>query len=137
MFSKHLLAFTSWIFPETHFSTSFKTISVYLACKQVELASVHYELCKIHSLHQDANSTDQQNNCQNVFMEIDFTGTWTYPVRLPIPSMQLLRPVFRYKADNCNYVLKLLSCSFVLSSRNRAQVDQMSGTDVARRSHPI
>ena len=23
-----------------------------------------------------------------------FTGTWTYPVRLPILGMQLLRPVF-------------------------------------------
>ena len=31
-----------------------------------------------------------------------FTGTWTCQVRLPIPSMQLLRPVLWYKADNCN-----------------------------------
>ena len=36
------------------------------------------------------------------------TGTWTYPVRLPIPSMQLLRPVFRYKADNCNICTKIV-----------------------------
>ena len=96
-------------FPETNFSTSFKTIAVYLADKQVELALVHYELCKIRSFHQDAKSTNQQNKRQNcIFMEIlfqndlYFTGTWTYQVRLPIPSMQLLRPVFRYTADNYN-----------------------------------
>ena len=35
------------------------------------------------------------------------------------------------------YVLKLLTMFLVLSSRNRAHVNQMSGTDVARRSHPI
>ena len=114
MFSKHLLTFTSWIFPETNFSTSFKTILVYLAGKQVELAPVHYELCKIRSLHQDAKSTDQQNNCQNVFMEIDFTGTWAYPVRLPIPSMQLLRPVFWYKADSCNICIKIVIMFFCI-----------------------
>ena len=63
-----LLTFTSWIFPETHFSTSFKTISVYLAGKQVELAPVHCELCEIHSFHQDVKSTDQQNKCQNCIL---------------------------------------------------------------------
>ena len=60
-----------------------------LSCsQQAELASVHRGLREIRSLHLDAKSTNQQNNCQNVFMEIDFTGTWTYPVRLPIPSIQ-------------------------------------------------
>ena len=109
----HLLALFPGFFPETHFSTSFKTISVYLVDKQAELASVHRKLPKIHSFHLDAKSTNQRNNCQNVFTEIlfqndlYFTGTWTYPVRLPIPSMQLLRPVFRYKADNCNICIKL------------------------------
>ena len=107
MFPKHLLTLFPGFFPETHFSTSFKTISVYLADKQAELASVHRELRKIRSFHQDAKSTNQRNNCQNVFMEIDFTDTWTYPVRLPIPSVQLLRPVFWYKADNCNICIKL------------------------------
>ena len=121
MFSIHLFTFTSWIFPETHFSTSFKTISVYLADKQVELAPVHYELCKIRSFHQDAKSTNQQNKRQNcIFMEIlfqndlYFTGTWTYQVRLPIPSMQLLRPVFWYKADNCNICTKIVIMSFCI-----------------------
>ena len=115
MFSIHLFTSTSWIFPETHFSTSFKTISVYLAGKQVELASIHCELREIRSFDHDAKSTDQQNKCQKLyFMEILFqndsyvTGTWTYPVRLPIPSMQLLRPVFRYKADNCNICTKIV-----------------------------
>ena len=32
-----------------------------LHTKQVELAPVHRKLCKIHSFHQDAKSTDQQN----------------------------------------------------------------------------
>ena len=46
--------------------------------------------------------------------------------------------IFWYKADNCNICTKVVKqCSFVLSSRNRAHVDQMSGTDVARRLHPI
>ena len=66
-----------------------------------------------------------------------FTGTWTYQVRLPIPSMQLLRAVFRYKADNCNICIKIVIMFFCMSSRNQAQVDQMSGMDVARRLHPI
>ena len=121
MFSKHLFTFTSWIFPETHFSTSFKTISVYLAGKQVELASVHCKLREIHSFHHDAKSTDQQNKCQNcIFMEIlfqndlYFTGTWTYQVRLPIPSMQLLRPVFQYTADNCNICIKIVIMFFCI-----------------------
>ena len=74
---------------------------------------------------------------KNVFMKIDFTGTWTYPVRLPIPSMQLLRPVFWHKADNCDISIKIVIMFFCMSSRNQAQVDQMSGTDVARRLHPI
>ena len=34
----HSLTFTSWIHPETHFSTTFKTIYIYLHVKQVELA---------------------------------------------------------------------------------------------------
>ena len=73
MFSIQLFTFTSWIFPETHFSTSFKTISVYLTGKQVELASVHCELCKIRLFHDDTKSTDQQNECQKLyFMEILF-----------------------------------------------------------------
>ena len=131
------MTFTSWIFPETHFSTSFKTISVYLAGQQVEFAPVHCKLRKIHSFHHDPKSTDQQNNCQKLyFMEIlsktiDFTGTWTYQVRLPIPSMQLLRPVCRYRADNCNICTEIVTIFFVLSSRNRAHVNQMSGMDVA------
>ena len=68
-----------------------------------------------------------------------FTGIWTYPVRLPIRSMQLLRPVFfGVKLITAIYVLKLLTMFFfVLSSRNRAHVNQMSGMDVARRLHPI
>ena len=118
MFSIHLFTFTSWIFPETHFSTSFKTISVYLAGKQVELALVHCELREIHSFHHDAKSTDQQNKCQKLyFMEIffeQFVGTWTYPVRLPIPSMQLLIPVFWYKADNCNICSKIVIMFFCI-----------------------
>ena len=121
MFSKHLLTVTSWIFPETHFSTSFKTISVCLAGKQVELAPFHYELCKNCSFHPDAKSNNQQNKCQKLyFMEIlfqndcHFTGTWTYPVRLPIPSMQLLRPVFRYKADSCNICIKIVIMFFCI-----------------------
>ena len=114
MFSKHLFTVTSWIFPETHFSTSFKTISVYLGGKQIELASVHHELREICSFHQDAKSTDQQNICQNVFMEIDFTGTWTCQVRLPMPSMQLLRPVFRYKSDNCNICTEIVIMFFCI-----------------------
>ena len=36
-----------------------------LHAKQVELALVHHELCKIHSFHKDAKSTDQQNKFQN------------------------------------------------------------------------
>ena len=56
----HLLAFTSWIYPETHFSTTFKTISVYLAAKQVELALVPRELHEIRSFHKVVKSTDQQ-----------------------------------------------------------------------------
>ena len=68
-----------------------------LHAKQVELAPVHCELRKIHSFRKDAKSTDQQNKFQKIaffLMEIIFqnnsyfTGTWTYPVRLPIPSMQ-------------------------------------------------
>ena len=60
--------------PETHFSTSFETIPVYLAGKQVELALVHCKLRKIHPFHHDAKSTDQQNKCQNcVFMETFFS----------------------------------------------------------------
>ena len=70
------------------------------------------------------------------FMEILFqndsyvTGTWIYQVRL-------LKPVFWYKADNCNICTKIVTLLFVLSSGNRAHVDQMSGTDVARPLHPI
>ena len=60
-----------------------------LSCSQpAELALVHRGLREIRSFPLDAKSTSQQNNCQNVFMQIDFTGTWTYPVRLSIPSMQ-------------------------------------------------
>ena len=47
-------------------------------------------------------------------MEIDFTDTWTYPVRLPIPSMQFLRPVFRCKADNCNICIKIVIMFFCI-----------------------
>ena len=43
-----------------------------------------------------------------------FTGTWTYPVRLPIPSMQLLRPVFQRKADNCNICIKIVIMFFCI-----------------------
>ena len=118
MFSIHLFTFTSWIFPETHFSTSFKTISVYLAGKQVELALVHCELHEIRSFHHDAKSTDQQNKCQNCilwkFFSKRFVGTWTYQVRLPIPSMQLLRPVFRYEADNCKICTKIVIMFFCI-----------------------
>ena len=122
MFSIHLFTFTSWIFfPETNFYTSFKTISVYLADKQVELASIHCELHEICSFHHDAKSTNQQNKCQNcIFMEVlfqndlYFTGIWTYQVRLPIPSMQLLRPVFWYTADNCNICIKIVIMFFCI-----------------------
>ena len=118
MFSIHLFTFTSWIFPGTHFSTSFKTILVYLARKQVELALVHCELHKIPSFHHDAKSTDQQNKCQNCilwkFFSERFIGTWTYQVRLPIPSVQLLRPVFWYKADNCNICTKIVIMFFCI-----------------------
>ena len=47
----------------------FKTISVYLADKQVEIALVHCKLCKIHSFHQDANSTDQQKQMSKCIYE--------------------------------------------------------------------
>ena len=84
MFSIHLFTFTSWIFPETHFSPSFKTISVYIACKQAELAPVHCELCKIRSFHHDAKSTDQQNKWQKLyFMEILFQTIRRY---MDLPS---------------------------------------------------
>ena len=46
--------------------------------------------------------------------DLYFTGTWTYQVRLPIPSMQLLRPVFRYKADNCNICIKIVIMFFCI-----------------------
>ena len=121
MFPIHLFTFTSWIFPETNFYTSLKTILVYLAGKQVELALVHCELHKIRSFHHDAKSTNQQKQTSKLyFMEIlfqndlYFTGTWTYQVRLPIPSMQLLRPVFRYTADNCNICIKIVIMFFCI-----------------------
>ena len=113
----HLLTFTSWIYPETHFSTTFKTISVYLARETSRISISSSQTMRNSLVHQDAKSTNQQNKCQNCifFMEIPFqddsyfTGTWTYLVRLPIPSMQLLRPVFRYKADNCNKCTKVVN----------------------------
>ena len=36
-----------------------------LHAKQVELAPVHRELCKICSFHKDTKRTDQQNKFQN------------------------------------------------------------------------
>ena len=83
----HLLTFTSWIYPETHFSTTFKTISVYLACKQVELAPVHCELREIHSFHKDAKSTDQQNKFQNyIFNGNPFSKRFIFYRYKDIPS---------------------------------------------------
>ena len=62
----HLFTLLPGFFPETNFYTSFKTILVYLAGKQVELASVHCKLCEIRLFHHDAKSTDQQNKCQKI-----------------------------------------------------------------------
>ena len=118
MFSKHLLTFTSWIFSRNPLFYFFQDHLGLSCSQQAELASVHRELCEIHSFHLDAKSTNK--NCQNVSMEnlfqddLYFTGTWTYPVRLPIPSMQLLRPAFWYKADNCNICIKIVIMSFCI-----------------------
>ena len=116
MFSKHLLTLLPGFIQKPTFLLLSRPSRSILHAKQVELAPVHHELREIHSFHQDAKSADQQNKCQNcIFMEIlfqndsYFTGTWTYPVRLPIPSMQLLRPVFWYKADNCNICTKIVN----------------------------
>ena len=112
----HLLTFTSWIYPETHFLLLSRPSRSILHTKQVELALVHCELHEIRSFHKMPKVLTNKTNFKIAFlMEVIFqndsyfTGTWTYPVRLPIPSMQLLKPVFRCKADNCNTCTKVVN----------------------------
>ena len=79
--------------------------------KQVELASVPHKLREIRSFHKDATSTNQQNKIQHC--------------------------IFLWKLfSKMIHVLSRQQCSFVLSSRYQAHVDQMSETDVARTLHP-
>ena len=72
-----------------------------------------------------------------------FTGTWTHPARLSIPSMQLLNPYFQCKADNCDTCIEIVCLHplltmylFVLSSRSQAHANQMLKMDVTEPLHP-
>ena len=121
MFSIRLLTFTSWLFPVTHFSTSFKTISVYLARKTSRISIGSLRTMRNLLVSPRRQKYQPTNKCQKLyFMEIlfqndsFFTGTWTCQVRLPIPSMQLLKPVFQYKADNCNICIKIVIMFFCI-----------------------
>ena len=96
LFSLHSLTFTSWTNPETNCSISFRTIPVH-SLMQTSGISTWFIVNYVKFAH--------SQRCQNVptnktkfknalLMEIIFqndsyfTGTWTYPIRLPMPSMQ-------------------------------------------------
>ena len=93
----HSLTFTSWIHPETHFSTTFKTISIYLHVKQVELAPGSSRTTQNSLISQSCQKYRPTKQILKLFsMEIifqtapNFIGTSGHWSRIPVPNTKLL-----------------------------------------------
>ena len=138
----HSLTLSPGFVQKTHFSTTFKTISVYLACNQVELA--------LGSSQTMRNSLISQS-CQNVLTnKVNFKNQ--FPVQADTSKgckYQIWRNLniyFLAQASKCVHVLKLLFLRPLLTMYLYAEFQnfklmqthyQMSEVDVAMPGHPL
>ena len=109
----HLLTFTSWIYPETHFSTTFKTISVYLACKTSRVSTGSSQTTRNSLVSQKCQKYDQQNKFQNcIFNGNSFPKQFIFHRYRDIPSK--VAHMKYTVAETCISSVKLITAIYVL-----------------------